>query len=313
MSRLRGRDHFGHRLHPGVLQDIDGWTADPELGKLVNRLDSMADGQEFLDAYAEVAVARRLVQHGCAIRVEVPAQGGRTADFEASSGTSRFYVHVKRLNTDARTQKQMNLMKRLKVLERIDRPLLVGITLERDLNDVQMQALVAEAKDFIRTGVPGSRRQFEQGGRIIAEGTVITSKASGQVSLLEMAPIGYPSDELRFFRLLRKAYQQFVPDALNVVAITSPWPDDHENVEAALSGLGYDTWEPALPEYGFWSGGRHDASQVAAFFSCPYDTDVFLSWLWLRPGAAIDPVTLRLLRRVFDSTSVPDKKRGGSG
>jgi hypothetical protein len=160
-----------------------------------------------------------------------------------------------------------------------------------------MQTLVKEAKDFIRKGHPGECKQLESAGKVIAKAAIIATKKQGQVDLIENLPVSYPHHEERFFKLVKDA--QNVPGALNVLAVTSPWRDDHENLEAALFGIDYDTWEPDIPKKGLWADARHSGSQVVAFFSCPFDTDVFSARLWFRPGAVINDASRALLEQVF--------------
>ncbi len=104
-----GLEIFEKDLHPEVVAEIRGWTKHPELSKLLNKLESIKDGEPFLDIYAEAMVARHLISQECEIKVEVPTKNGKSADFKVSKGSSIFFVHVKRLNFDREMQYDLNV------------------------------------------------------------------------------------------------------------------------------------------------------------------------------------------------------------
>ena len=88
-------------MPPEVAASLESWRDDPELGLLHAAVHAATKKQAFLDSYAEVLVARHLVERGCTLRVEVPTPSGRTCDFEVTVGEHCFYLHVKRLSTAA--------------------------------------------------------------------------------------------------------------------------------------------------------------------------------------------------------------------
>ena len=104
-----GLEIFAKGLHPEVVAEIRGWIKHPELSKLLNKLESMKDCEQFLDFYAEAMVARHLISQECEIKVEVPTKNGKSADFKVSKGSNTLFVHVKRLNFDREMQHDLNV------------------------------------------------------------------------------------------------------------------------------------------------------------------------------------------------------------
>lgn len=321
LENARGLDRFAVRLSSAVLKDIEPWQRHPELGKLIARLGSLADPQAFLDALAEVVIARRLLQLDCAIRVEVPTKNRRSADFEATHGGQAFYVHVKRLNTDAVTQKQSNLSNRTKALEKIARNVVVIIQLCRDLTDVEMQELVAETARFVRKSEVGAKFTFMNGkGTSLARCEIKCELTRKHVGVIVNISPRRAAGHVRLRKLLRKAYDQFMPNAHNVIAVTSNWLDDEMDFDRALLGTAYETWNGLPPsaeliehgyeDDGFWSNKKHYESQVAAFFHFDVSSDDFQSRIWVRSGTQIEPPLVELLHRIFDTGS-DDTARGG--
>lgn len=104
-----GLEIFEKDLHPEVVAEIRGWTKHPELSKLLKKLESIKDWEQFLDFHAEAMVARHLISQRCEIKVEVPTKNGKSADFKVSKGSDTFFVHVKRLNFDKEMQHDLNV------------------------------------------------------------------------------------------------------------------------------------------------------------------------------------------------------------
>src|ERR1039457_2932093 len=77
---------YWRRMGGTVLKELEGWKKHPELSKIVHRMESFSKPDQFLDTFAEYAIARRFFQSGCEIAVEVPTANGRTADIKAWRG-----------------------------------------------------------------------------------------------------------------------------------------------------------------------------------------------------------------------------------
>jgi hypothetical protein len=110
-----GLEKFEKDLHPEVVAVIRGWTMHSELSKLLKKLESFKDREQFFDFYAEAIVARHLISQGCEIKVEVPTKNSKSADFKVSKGSNTFFVHVKRLNFDREMQHDLNVGNDLRV------------------------------------------------------------------------------------------------------------------------------------------------------------------------------------------------------
>ncbi len=198
----QGFDLFSDRLCPKAVAEIKAWESHPELGKLFGKFCNLGktQAQQFLDHYAEAMVARHFIKLGCDIRVEVSTPNRKQADFKVSLGESVIYAHLKRLNTDAKTQAHIN---------------------------------------------------------------------SG-----ESPPFGYLKDRVRLKRLLNDAYEQFMPNALNVIMATSPWNGDVDDFKEALFGQG-------SARLGFWNEG-HSESKCAVWFRFDWFLDTIRFKLFFR-------------------------------
>src|SRR5690606_13299311 len=118
---------FQHPLPAGFTRDIESWANHPHLRQLRDSLHAHTDEHTFLNATAEAMVARYLLSRGCDLRLEVPTPSGKQADFEANRDGERFYLHVKRLDTQQPAQPATTVTARLRVLEQIRRPYIVSI------------------------------------------------------------------------------------------------------------------------------------------------------------------------------------------
>ena len=100
MALRSGIEQFADEVNSSVIGEVMGWRDDPELGRIVKALQSHGDRKAFLDSYAEAMVARHLRGRDCQLRFEVPTPTGRRCDFEVTRNNVKFYLHVKRLDTD---------------------------------------------------------------------------------------------------------------------------------------------------------------------------------------------------------------------
>jgi hypothetical protein len=288
-AAARGIAKFQHALSQPVLQEVEAWRGDPELGKLVERLDSALDPDPFRDTYAEVLVARRLLRHRCTLRVEVATPSGRTADLEATRGPVRVYVHVKRRNLDEATRRLYRIADCAAVLDHVPR------------DDVKFDAKLSGgevANDEIQT-FPGRLRAF--GCSAAVGDTLSLPDAKPTVLRVTALPRGraarpklnreFPrcvaaQDGKALKKKLRDAYQQFMPNCVNLIAVTGTHLVDEASFAKALRG--------------FWSPNQNHASVVAAFFRFSQDEDEFESRLWWRDARSVDQQTAQLVREVFD-------------
>ena len=272
-----GFERFGDQLDRSVVEEIAGWAKDPELGKLHASLQSITDREKFLNSYAEAIIARHLLARDCRLRVEVTTPAGRSCDFEVTAGSGRFFLHVKRLKTDRALRRKPTVSSRLRYLERIARPYVVGVWLNDGLGDEQMQRYVASAAEFIKQARVGDELVIrDEDGSEIGGCRIIAPWQGSHVSLAMGLPSGFIDEAPRIRRLVRKAYQQFMPGATNVILIGSLPREDVEDFATALLGSHIERWDTLPPRGrriahgrdadGFWHGRKFPESVAAGWF-----------------------------------------------
>lgn len=299
------------QLNQDVVEDIRQWRGDRDLGSLYASLEAHRKRKTFFDAYAEAMVARHLLRRGCDLRFEVETPSGRTCDFEVSGADHRFYLHVKRLDTDRPKHRKLAISSRLRVLERIERPYIVGVRWPRLLDDDQMQHFVTVASRFIAQARVGEEHVvLDEQGRELGGVRIVAPSDGGRVSLVIGLPSGFIDETRRIDKLLRKAYEQFMPKALNVVLICTSFEEDVTDFESALLGQHVERWDTFPPrgrriahgraDDGFWSGASRANSGVAGWFHFdPADEDMHAR-LWFREGHPIAPAMRDWLNGLFN-------------
>src|SRR5204862_2202146 len=109
MLKPGGLEQFGAEVNPHVLREIRSWRGERELRPIVAALEAHTERKAFFDTYAEAMVARHLLARECDVRFEIRTPTGRTADFEVSRGDVKFYLHVKRIDTDRPVTKTLRI------------------------------------------------------------------------------------------------------------------------------------------------------------------------------------------------------------
>lgn len=274
-----GLKKFEKDLHPEVVAEIKGWVNHPELSKLLKKLRSIKDWEQFLDHYAEAMVARHIIRQGCELQVEVPTANSKNADFKVSKGSDTFFIHVKRLNFDEEMQHDLNVGTRLDSLRKKG----IGYLFNKSLTDGEMQYFYKEANRFSKKAKAGERK-------------VITSKTGEVLGECDKVKNGQPTTTVysakdvneshRFSKKLKKeAYKQFMPDGLNVILVTSAWRDNASNEDLRES---VDD---------FWSGGKHPCSNIIGWFKFDprgnkTDFELFFRENYERPPYILDVFSL---------------------
>ncbi len=308
-----GLDRFQEGLDPAVVDQIHGWASLPELGKLYASLQAIHDLEKFLDTYAEAMVARHLLSRDCKLSVEVLTPSGRTCDFEVKCGDERFFLHVKHLNTDRPVSKRLTVSSRLRYLERIARPYVVSVHLREVLDDARMQHFVTSAADFIQRAQIGDELVVRDDNDAEIGGCRIVAPWQGERVILVLGlPTGFIDDAPRIRRLMRKAYQQFMPGATNVILICSSHVEDAEDFATALLGTHIERWDTQPPRGrrvahgrdadGFWHGKRSPGSLAAGWFHFKPAAAALKCRLWLRRESSIDPTVKQVLVDLFNGS-----------
>ena len=310
-----------------MAQQIIAWQAHPELRKLAFDLISLTDETRFLSRYAEAVIARHLIQHECLLQIEVPTPSGKTCDFAVQCDGQVFFLHVKWFNTDRPLRRAMMVSSRLRYLERLPRPYVVSVHFPAELNERQMQQFVKEATEFIMHARVGDElvvRHPKNESIELGRCRVVAPGNSPHVTLT----LGLPSsmiDELpRVHKLLRKAYQQFMPKAENVIILGSASPDDIDDVDVALLGSHIERWDAVPPRGqriahgrgndGFWYNSQYHESHTAGWFLIGPDNGPLPTRLWTRPGSTTPAPMLKVLQRLFGPTvtAPPIAQRGAT-
>ncbi|MEE3001124.1 MAG: hypothetical protein VX908_00345 [Planctomycetota bacterium] len=287
---------FGREVNRSLrdrLQLLEEHTA---MVPLLERLRSQHGLRGFLDTWAEVRVAAKLIEAGCVIDVEVPTPSGRSCDLAVHLRGHDCYVHVKRLANEETSARRLGISSRLRFLERIKRPFIVRIRWEESLSEQRMQELVERAASFIKHAhigdeltVRGESGEELGGVRIVApwEGT--------HVSLVIGLPDGFIDEVPRIRRLLSRAHRQFMPRATNIIVIASAGINDATDVETALLGSHEERWDvhPARgrriaygrADDGFWSGKGRPESLACSWCQVDLESEEMPRQLFLRePG-----------------------------
>jgi hypothetical protein len=323
-AKAEGFHLLKDELSPSAVRAIFKWRDHPELGRLLSKLLSHTSRKPFLDSYAEALVALHLLRHRCELRFEIPTPNGKRCDFEVRFGSQKFFLHVKRLDSAGEHATHRTSIKttHLRPLERIDRPYIVQVRWHHDPTLSQTRLFLDQADDFIRHARIGDEMMARDedgaqigGLRILApwEGdhvhiAVVPGAASG--GFVDLMP--------RFFKLLQRAYQQFMPRAVNVVLMCSDQAHDVTEFEHALLGAHIERWDAYPPrgkriahgraEDGFWQGRRFTESQVAGWFHFTPTKRAIAPRLWLRDTRDSVPAVQTLVGRVFGA-----KSTSGSG
>jgi hypothetical protein len=318
-----GLKQFQHRISDAMAQQIVAWQAHPELRKLAFDLESLTDETKFMSRYAEAVLARHLIQHECALQIEVPTPAGKTCDFAVHLDNQLFFLHVKWFNTDRPMRRAMMVSSRLRYLERLPRPYVVSVHFSDELSERQMQQFVKEASEFIMRARVGDEFVVRERATDAELGhcRIVAPGEGPHVSLA----LGVPSamiDELpRVQKLLRKAYQQFMPKAANVIVLGSASVDDVDDVDVALLGSHIERWDAVPPRGrriahgrgsdGFWYNSRYAESNIAGWFLIGPDNGPLPTRLWTRPAVRIAPELTIVLERLFGpaETSPPIARR----
>lgn len=298
----------------------------PAMLPLLKRLRAQHSLRGFLDTWAEVRVAKQLIEAGCVIDVEVPTPSGKTCDLAVHLRGHDCYMHVKRLANEETSARRLGISSRLRFLERIKRPFIVRIRWEDNLSEQRMQELVERAASFIKHAHIGdeltARTELgeELGGiRIVApwEGT--------HVSLVIGLPEGFIDEVPRIRRLLARAHRQFMPRATNIIVIASAGINDAPDVETALLGSHEERWDahPARgrrfaygrAEDGFWYGQGRPESQACGWCQVDLESQEMPRQLFLRdPGtmpSSLESLLEELLGRCDPTGSSTPLHPGG--
>lgn len=288
------------------------WRGDPELGRLAERILHARDHDALATAAAEAIVAKRLRDQGCTLRVEIPTPAGRSCDFEVACGETTFFLHVKRLRPSWQSTPLL-IPEVVRSLERIERPWIVALRWREGLRLSEMRRLLAETATFINDAHLGDEMTVrDDAGEEIGAARILAPGPTPRVALVIGLPREFGDALHRVQRLLRKAFGQFMPGRVNVVAIVGE-SDERHSVETALLGSPAERWDRLPPrgeriahgraDDGFWHGGRYAESAAVAWCRANLSGEVTESALWIREGAEVSGSMRTFLERLFQASA----------
>ncbi len=290
-------------------QAIEAWKDDPQLGRLHDSLLAHTRRKAYFDRYAEAIVARHLGLRGATFRYEVPVPNGRLCDFQVLLGATHVYLHIKRLKASENDDDSpaTPIASRLRYLERIERPYIVNIRWRDELAESQMQQIVRDASQFIRTSRVGDEMVVRDDTGELAGLRIVAPWDGTHVTLATESSSGFVDDMPRFAKLMRKSAKQFMPGAPNVVLIASERANGRSDFESALLGTHIERWDAFPPKGrriahgrapdGFWHGNRYFDYQAAGLFRMSPEQVDFDCKLWVRGQSGL---SMNLMRRLVD-------------
>lgn len=231
--------------------------------------------------FVEAAFAARLLERGCEIEREVPGPEGRTCDFLLRREGVELAVHVKRLEAIGEVPPPpLTVWER--AIEQMPRGLVVSVRRPARLAEPVDRWLPREIRAFLEHARVGEERLFrDDRDRIVAQVRVVGPNEAGRVRIVPASTTDLEARVLRFRRLLRRAYRQFLPDVENLIlfgtARSAADPEARIALVDALFGTPMERWD-RFPEWGdrvahgrghdgFWESARHPESRLAGWFA----------------------------------------------
>jgi hypothetical protein len=312
VSGSDGLDRFAAHVDPDLVREIRSWRDHPQLHLLLNALQAHTNRGAFLDTYAEAIIASRLVHARCDIRFEVPTPSGRACDFAIEHRGHRVFLHIKRVVTGRSVRRKLTVSSRLRYLERIRRPYVVGMHWDQALGDKAMQHLVSSAAQFIqRASVGDELRVVGEDGVEIGAVRIVAPWEGEHVTLAIGLPGGFIDEAPRIRKLMRKAYQQFMPSETNIILICTSHSDDEDDFKTALLGTHIERWDRHPPrgrrvahgrgDDGFWHDRRYADSQCVGWFAHDRTAVHTPCTLWFRAEDALGADMQSMLRELLES------------
>lgn len=309
-----GLRRFAGQISPAVVADVQRWDGHPELVRLLDMLRAHTHPRAFFATYAEAVIARHLLGRGCELRFEVPTPAGRRCDFEVSCDSLHFYLHVKWLGSHLRRPGPATLSSRLRSLDRIERPYVVGVRWQEGLTDEQMEQFVCSASEFIRRARVGEELSVRQAdGQELGALRVVAPWQGTHVRLVVEESTAFEDDVPRVRRLMAKAYRQFMPKATNVILIGSRRSSIAGAFDTALLGSHIERWDTHPPRGqriahgrdtdGLWSGGQSPESLAAGCFWLSPPLDDLTCRLWVRDRTTFAGEMESLLDRLLNGNN----------
>lgn len=256
---------------------------------------------------AEMLVAARLLESGCAVEHEVATPAGRHVDFRARRDGATLCIHVKRAPQPTLRDAQVSIPAAWRALETVDRGLVVALSLSRNLRGKALLGALDDAFTFVEQASVGDELALRDAeSRIAARLRVIAPSTQRRVEIVADLSASFDDHVPRFQSTLRKAFAQFLPRSENLIVVCGS-AGGIDAFATALLGSQIERWDkrPRVGELvaygrggdGFWAGAMRNQSRLAAYWTLAKGNGPLL---FLREPASRAPSpAIDLARAVF--------------
>jgi hypothetical protein len=270
---------------------------------------SDAESDRIRSACAELLVAERLLRAGCSIEHEAETPAGKRADFRATRGDAELCVHVKRAPKPTLRDAAIAIPQSWRALETVRRPLVVALSLSRNLRGRALHAALDDAFQFVEQASVGDEILLRDGeGLPAARLRALAPSAGRGIELVADLSTAFDDHVPRFQHTLRKAFAQFMPRVENIIVVAGS-PGAFEAFTTALLGSHIERWDkrPRVGELiafgrggdGFWAGSMRNQSRLAVYWPLERDAQPLLFVREPSPRAASAMRASQLAREVF--------------
>ncbi len=268
------------------------------MGQMSKRLTrSIPNSRLHTSLLREVLLARRLSKAGFSVGSEIATPAGRSCDLVAVRGSLELHLHVKCMDADddLTQPRSPRIPAALRALENVDRRLLIEVEWETGLSGRALQTTADAMRTFLVRAAIGDECVVRSlRGKIRGRCRVRSPRESGGISLTSGVTTDHRLAVDRVRRLLRRARDQFLPGAENIIVVFGP-KSAKWIFSQALLGTPVERWDEyprkgervalGYADDGFWaSAGSGNLSRIAAWESLDSVRDD--SAVWIRPGVA---------------------------
>lgn len=246
--------------------------------------------------FVEATFAARSLERGCEVEREVPGPEGRTCDFLLRRDGVELAVHVKRLEAIGEVPPPP-LAAWERAIEQMPRGVVASVRRPARVPEAVGRWLSREIRSFLEHAHVGEERLFrDEHDRTVAQVRVVGPSESGRVRIVPASATDLEARVLRFRRLLRRAYRQFLPGVENLILFGSARAAADAEARIALVdalfGTPMERWDRFPPRGdrvahgrgsdGFWEATRHPESRLAGWFAAQADDAAAPGRWWAR-------------------------------